>query len=386
MASNDKLQKLKIKAEQQSNAFALKALRYMAVLMIFILFINEIGIFQVPKMNMRIGMLSGAVVYLLNELLMLNKKYAGSTKVKYVIMASSILISLMFGIFLTFHAPFVYLLPVFVSSLYMTKGVVYFGVGGALLTSTLAELIAYYIGTWANDFLLELLERGLQAEISLVPHSYYDAALFCLLYIAFPRDLVIIGFSTLSIQSSRVRRIAVENQYQALKMSEYDTLTGLKNRNSYENLLASIEKVQNELAIIYTDVNGLHELNNSKGHTAGDIMLKDVADSLSQNFGTDNCYRVGGDEFVCVVNGVSEDKLVNRIKSIELDMDYLGYSVSTGMCFAEPGDDIHEIVKLAEKKMYVSKNNYYKAMGQDMPRRSHAIAFYGTEDPAEGKC
>ena len=49
---------------------------------------------------------------------------------------------------------------------------------------------------------------------------------------------------------------------------------------------------------VYIDANGLHELNNERGHEAGDLMLRFVADSLMEQFPKGSLYRVGGDEFV----------------------------------------------------------------------------------------
>lgn len=52
------------------------------------------------------------------------------------------------------------------------------------------------------------------------------------------------------------------------------------------------------LACIYIDANGLHEINNARGHLAGDQMLRFIADTLKVSFGEEALYRIGGDEFV----------------------------------------------------------------------------------------
>ena len=49
---------------------------------------------------------------------------------------------------------------------------------------------------------------------------------------------------------------------------------------------------------VYIDANGLHELNNERGHEAGDLMLRFVAESLMEQFPKGSLCRVGGDEFV----------------------------------------------------------------------------------------
>ncbi len=58
------------------------------------------------------------------------------------------------------------------------------------------------------------------------------------------------------------------------KMATTDLLTNLKNRNAYEQILSQYNsKLPDSLSCIYADANGLHELNNSQGHAAGDRML-----------------------------------------------------------------------------------------------------------------
>ena len=64
------------------------------------------------------------------------------------------------------------------------------------------------------------------------------------------------------------------------RLGEGDTLTGLYNRNRYEIDLPNLAaKCQDSLGCVFVDVNGLHELNNSQGHEAGDQMLRSVSDA-----------------------------------------------------------------------------------------------------------
>ena len=77
-----------------------------------------------------------------------------------------------------------------------------------------------------------------------------------------------------------------------------DMLTGLRNRNCYEHPLEYyITKNVESLCCLYIDANGLHELNNTLGHAAGDEMLIYIGNSLKTIFGTQDTYRIGGDEF-----------------------------------------------------------------------------------------
>lgn len=86
-----------------------------------------------------------------------------------------------------------------------------------------------------------------------------------------------------------------------------DTLTGLLNRNAYydynKKLDAQITAGDAQFSIIMVDVNNLKKMNDNYGHERGNIYLKNAADLIASVFGTENLYRIGGDEFVVVMEG-----------------------------------------------------------------------------------
>ena len=88
-------------------------------------------------------------------------------------------------------------------------------------------------------------------------------------------------------------------RHKLLGIAETDLNVGLKNRNAYESQMHDYPMhCSSTLSCVYLDVNGLHELNNTRGHAAGDEMLKTVAAKVRDIFGEEYSYRVGGDEFV----------------------------------------------------------------------------------------
>ena len=76
------------------------------------------------------------------------------------------------------------------------------------------------------------------------------------------------------------------------KKANIDVLTGLPNRNRYEAYLKSLNGSSERLMCLFIDVNGLHELNNTKGHFAGDQMLRFIADTLKVLFSSEHIYRI----------------------------------------------------------------------------------------------
>lgn len=161
--------------------------------------------------------------------------------------------------------------------------------------------------------------------------------------------------------------------YHAMKeQGEKDVLTGLYNRNRYERDLPEyLHRYHTSLACLYLDVNGLHEMNNSKGHEAGDDMLKAVAQQLQDKFGSQGTYRIGGDEFLVLCVDTEEETVLRRMAEIEMSLEKEQFHVSAGCQWQRKVSSMEELVKAAEKKMYAAKQEYYqtKRVQSPSPRR-----------------
>lgn len=181
--------------------------------------------------------------------------------------------------------------------------------------------------------------------------AYIEKVLFCLgLY----EVIILVAYFLWDIKRTQREIHAKE------KLATIDLLTNLKNRNAYEQALARYEEdTPAGLSCVYADVNGLHELNNSQGHAAGDKMLQIVAKVFVEYFGQEHVYRIGGDEFLIFVEAnldkVSEKALAAKEKVIEA-----GYHVSVGTA---SGGNVASVVKEAELRMYEDKKQYYMSRG-----------------------
>ena len=151
------------------------------------------------------------------------------------------------------------------------------------------------------------------------------------------------------------------SSYQSLReMGIIDSLTGLLNRNCFEQTIENLDKNEyRNVACVYIDANGLHNINNRFGHEAGDNMLKAVAQALQSKFGSDKTYRIGGDEFVVFTFGESEKQIKEDIESIKNDIEKQGYSISYGMSFSEVSTNAERFIKQAERNMLDNKYSYY---------------------------
>ena len=148
-------------------------------------------------------------------------------------------------------------------------------------------------------------------------------------------------------------------------MAETDQLTGLKNRNCFEQRMKTASILNGEsLYCVYVDVNGLHELNNSEGHEAGDRMLQYIATVMQNIFGTENTFRVGGDEYVAIGGNCAHEELREMVVSLRQAVEAAGYHAAIGMKFEhQDGSRFQQIIKQAETNMYEDKRAYYEKTG-----------------------
>ncbi len=149
-----------------------------------------------------------------------------------------------------------------------------------------------------------------------------------------------------------------------------DGLTGLGNRVAFEQELANIETALDaELGLFLIDVNGLKELNDTRGHEAGDGLLRAVAQRLRQcvDSSAGRLYRVGGDEFVILLRDEelrSRDELkekLTRAQSNAASLSGREYAISFSVGYAESSTTPFPLLyKVADKAMYQQKQLYYE--------------------------
>lgn len=153
---------------------------------------------------------------------------------------------------------------------------------------------------------------------------------------------------------------------EAEQKANVDVLTGLENRNRYEAYLKKLEGSKENLICLFIDANGLHELNNSQGHFAGDQMLRYIADTLKVLFSREHIYRIGGDEFVVFLSGKTEADVQEALAGFNDAMQRNDYHAAVGICVHETGMSISELIVNAEKSMYAAKQKYYAQIGKVM--------------------
>ena len=151
----------------------------------------------------------------------------------------------------------------------------------------------------------------------------------------------------------------------------YDQLTGLYNRmfflSEFDILKALADRNNKKLVVMFIDLDGFKDINDSLGHEIGDEVLKEIAKRIKNSVrGSDVVARFGGDEFLIMLSEIDKknriitiaDKLLTEIKKpIFIENTENRVSASIGISiYPDDGNNINELVKNADISMYKSKN------------------------------
>ena len=168
--------------------------------------------------------------------------------------------------------------------------------------------------------------------------------------------------STLSLAQA-VHKVSLE--------AATDETTNLPNaRAAFRRLEAELNRAARDgqrVGILFMDLDGLKPVNDSYGHAAGDQLLVETARILKTRFRSyDFVARVGGDEFLAIVTGISSEGLETLMESLKRVVAQQPVTVADGVSitarisigfsvFPEDSSDPEELVYLSDRRMYQNK-------------------------------
>lgn len=114
------------------------------------------------------------------------------------------------------------------------------------------------------------------------------------------------------------------------------------------------------------DLNGLKKINDTGGHSKGDLYIKNAALLMIDIFGAKSVYRIGGDEFLVVKDDVEYEEFKEKIKKLHSLATERNISISTGyVCSNDASISFEELMNQADKKLYSEKKKYYSAQNNN---------------------
>ncbi len=172
--------------------------------------------------------------------------------------------------------------------------------------------------------------------------------------------------SELELDNNKLRVLKDTLQQQA----DRDPLTGLPNRKLFRDRLSqSLEWAANSnklVGLLFLDLNGFKLINDTKGHSIGDLLLKGVAERLQGCLrGSDTVSRLGGDEFTVILPGIPNETIaqtvVEKIRAtisepFELEGHIVRVSMSIGVSlYPTDAEDMDALIDRADVAMYADK-------------------------------
>lgn len=231
------------------------------------------------------------------------------------------------------------------------------GAVGFVSQTTGKNIYMYYTPVHMFDWQLlifatdDVIFSGLLVTRRLITIAGIAEALLILLYLAWNLRVV---------RQLERSNDEIQLQKERLEFLSYtDVLTSVYNRHKYSEMLSELRQSELEkVGIVYIDLNGLKEINDTQLHDAGDRYIQNAARILQEVFGR-NCYRIGGDEFVVLVSGMEEESFSESLKRMQQRADEEQVSFSVGALWQDRCEGISELLREAEEKMYCEKKKYH---------------------------
>jgi len=359
----------------------IKPNRYASLVLCFTLFVilicwilNEVGIFRVGTTDMRVGAIVTSICLLVPIVILFsNKKNLSNPRTKYIVISAAAVFTFTEGTLLTFHTTIMLLFPILFAMLYRSKTLGVVATVSSFVCTIFTPVVAYLLGTWDVPLFQELIliatDGGVCDIVGGTGIHNWTSVIKILLYIVFPRLLLVGSCAILMFYNISIGVDHVNNQVLLDRISHIDSLTDMYNQNYLKDITKEIREREKEdkIGILFFDVNNLKVVNDSRGHEIGNILLKSCADSISTICNDESImgFRAGGDEFLVIVEGATEsilnqmiskweDRLAEINNSNKLMREDLYCSMAVGMAIGK-SSEIDSVINLADSFMYRNK-------------------------------
>lgn len=208
-------------------------------------------------------------------------------------------------------------------------------------------------------------------------YSFVQLGLFILLFII-SRAIYSINYKRIEKIDNQINELKTQiserkkAEEKNLRMALYDQLTGLPNRTLFTDRLSQAidfsKRNSLEIYVLFIDIDLFKLINDTMGHSSGDDLLKQIGDRLNTMFrGSDAVCRVGGDEFLIMLQDVKSEQYILTIAKRILEKvnspfmvnnHQINISCSIGISkYPDDGQDVEALIKRADIAMYKAKQD-----------------------------
>ncbi len=154
-----------------------------------------------------------------------------------------------------------------------------------------------------------------------------------------------------------------KNERELTKLAMTDTLTGAFNRKALTLYFEQHKQARSSLALV--DIDHFKAINDTYGHDAGDCVLKAVTEVFKNTLSPEQVYRLGGEEFVLILNGTPSEchtqlaKIHRQVAelAIHYEQDVINVKFSAGIITIKPTGSLTQDLKQADELLYQAKEN-----------------------------
>ncbi len=286
--------------------------------------------------------------------------------IKYYFLALSCILCSVLAAIMSFHASFLYIMPLLLTIQYRRKSLLWFTYIINAVCMLFSMIFSFYYGLcdlnllFASQHNREWYLNVLEVQHGTIP--YNENPLFVIIVFAvFPRCILLAAFTLIMQYSFVSLNEDVLRFAQLTYLEETDASTQVYNKNKYQQMIKEYYPKISQIAVVFFDINNLKIINDEHGHLIGDKAILTMASYLNEYANIQRrIYRIGGDEFMMIIDSPTTGEAeqiaseISKASAKEVITEDIPFSFSYGIAYGK-GSNIMTVIKEADHKMYEYK-------------------------------